>query len=189
MNRFLKHLVLGTAAVCALAVPTLAADFTHCADYLNDMGLFQGGTNGYDLDRAPTRLEAGVMLVRLLGAEDAALANQTYTAPFNDVADWAKPYVQYLYDNGLGQRRRQRQIRQRQPVHRPAVHHLPAAGPGLLRRRGRRLHLRHRHGLRPEAGPGGYAQLRRDQLPPGQSGCHELYGPGHQAQERRGPIC
>ena len=102
MNRFLKHLVLGTAAVCALAVPTLAADFTHCADYLNDMGLFQGGTNGYDLDRAPTRLEAGVMLVRLLGAEDAALANQTYTAPFNDVADWAKPYVQYLYDNGLG---------------------------------------------------------------------------------------
>lgn len=102
MKRFLKHLVLGTAAVCALAVPTLAADFTHCADYLNDMGLFQGGANGYDLDRAPTRLEASVMLVRLLGAEEEAKANQTYTAPFNDVADWAKPYVQYLYDNGLG---------------------------------------------------------------------------------------
>ncbi|MGO5115639.1 hypothetical protein ACTQ33_11540 [Candidatus Avoscillospira sp. LCP25S3_F1] len=102
MNRFLKHLALGTAAVCALAVPTLAADFTHCADALNTMGLFQGGTNGYDLDRAPTRLEAGVMLVRLLGAEETAKANQTYTAPFTDVADWAKPYVQYLYDNGLG---------------------------------------------------------------------------------------
>lgn len=102
MKRFLKHLVLGTAAVCALAVPALAADFTHCADYLNDMGLFQGGANGYDLDRAPTRLEASVMLVRLLGAEEEAKANQTYTAPFNDVADWAKPYVQYLYDNGLG---------------------------------------------------------------------------------------
>ena len=102
MNRFFKHLALGTAAVCVLAVPALAADFTHCADYLNDMGLFQGGANGYDLDRAPTRLEASVMLVRLLGAEEEAKANQTYTAPFNDVADWAKPYVQYLYDNGLG---------------------------------------------------------------------------------------
>ena len=101
MKRFLKHLVLGTAAVCALAVPTLAADFTHCADYLNDMGLFQGGANGYDLDRAPTRLEASVMLVRLLGAEEEAKAISTYTAPFTDVADWAKPYVQYLYDNGL----------------------------------------------------------------------------------------
>ena len=102
MNRFLKHLVLGTAAVCALAVPTLAADFTHCADYLNDMGLFQGGTNGYDLDRAPhppgSRRHAGASA----GRRRCSPANQTYTAPFNDVADWAKPYVQYLYDNGLG---------------------------------------------------------------------------------------
>ena len=101
MNRFFKHLALGTAAVCVLAVPALAADFTHCADYLKDMGLFQGGADGYDLDRAPTRLEASVMLVRLLGAEEEAKAISTYTAPFTDVADWAKPYVQYLYDNGL----------------------------------------------------------------------------------------
>lgn len=101
MKRFIKHLVLGTAAVCMLAVPTLAADFTHCADYLNGLGLFQGTTSGYNLDRAPTRMEAGVMLVRLLGAEEEALANKDYTAPFTDVPDWAKPYAQYLYDEGL----------------------------------------------------------------------------------------
>lgn len=101
MKRILKHVVLGAAAVGLLAVPSLAADFTHCADYLNDLGLFQGTTDGYDLDRAPTRMEAGVMLVRLLGAEEEALANKDYTAPFTDVPDWAKPYAQYLYDEGL----------------------------------------------------------------------------------------
>lgn len=101
MKRILKHLVLGAAAVGLLAIPSLAADFTHCADYLNDLGLFRGTTSGYDLNRAPTRMEAGVMLVRLLGAEEEALANKDYTAPFTDVPDWAKPYAQYLYDEGL----------------------------------------------------------------------------------------
>ena len=101
MKRTVKCLVLALVVAALLAVSAFAADFTHCADALKDLGLFQGTSKGYDLDRAPTRTEAGVMLVRLLGQEEAALANETYTAPFTDVQDWAKPYVQYLYDNGL----------------------------------------------------------------------------------------
>ena len=64
------------------------------------MGLFQGTQNGYDLDRTPTRAEAAVMLVRLLGKE-AEAKTLTYTAPFTDLKGWEKPYVQYLYSNGL----------------------------------------------------------------------------------------
>lgn len=40
------------------------------------------------------------MLVRLLGAE-AEAEELAYSAPFTDLDDWQKPYVQYLYDNGL----------------------------------------------------------------------------------------
>ena len=101
MKRMVRLLVLSAVLASALAISAFAADFTHCADALHELGLFQGTESGYELDRAPSRVEAGVMLVRLLGAEEDALAAETYTAPFTDVPNWAKPYVQYLYDNGL----------------------------------------------------------------------------------------
>ncbi len=47
-----------------------------------------------------TREQAVTMLVRLLGAEDAAKAG-SYETPFTDVAPWAQPYVGYAYANGL----------------------------------------------------------------------------------------
>lgn len=83
-----------------LTASAFAANYTNCADSLHEMGLFQGTQNGYDLDRTPTRAEAAVMLVRLLGKEAEAKA-LTYTAPFTDLKGWEKPYVQYLYSNGL----------------------------------------------------------------------------------------
>ena len=101
MKRTAQILALLVVLVTVLTVSAFASDFDHCADALKDLGLFQGTSKGYELDRAPTRTEAGVMLVRLLGKEEEAKAIETYTAPFTDVQDWAKPYVQYLYDNGL----------------------------------------------------------------------------------------
>ena len=96
MKKPFKLLVLTTALAGMLSISAFASNFDHCADALHEMGLFQGTSTGYDLDRAPTRAEASAMLVRLLGQEEAAQA-LTYTAPFTDVLDWAKPYVQYLY--------------------------------------------------------------------------------------------
>lgn len=102
MKRICKTLLLAAVIMAMLAATAFAVDFTHCADALNDLGLFKGSDKGYELDRAPTRLEAGVMLVRLLGQEDNAKAlADNYTAPFTDVKPWAYGYVQYLYDNGL----------------------------------------------------------------------------------------
>ena len=100
MKKALKMLALTAALAAMFSISAFASDFDHCADALNEMGLFQGTSTGYDLDRAPTRAEASAMLVRLLGQEEAA-QELTYTAPFTDVLDWAKPYVQYLYENGL----------------------------------------------------------------------------------------
>ena len=100
MKRKLRMVLAGVLAVASLAMTAGAASYDNCADRLSDLGLFQGTGNGYQLDRAPTRAEAATMLVRLLGAE-AEAEELDYSAPFTDLDDWQKPYVQYLYDNGL----------------------------------------------------------------------------------------
>lgn len=103
MKKVLQTLVMLTALVCVLAVGASAASFTHTAEALHEMGLFQGTDAGYDLDRAPTRAEAAVMLTRMLGQEAAALS--AYEAgeishPFTDTESWMDAYIAYLYENG-----------------------------------------------------------------------------------------
>ena len=101
-------LLLVVALCFSLALTAIAAtpEARDAADKLNKLGLFNGvgdntdGTPNYDLDRAPNRMEAVTLLVRLLGKEAEAKAGK-WTMPFTDVADWAKPYVGYAYENGL----------------------------------------------------------------------------------------
>ncbi|MBE6631887.1 MAG: hypothetical protein E7623_04220 [Ruminococcaceae bacterium] len=101
MKKSLSLVALLMAILMFLPVLTTAAvSFTEEADALNTLGLFKGTDNGYELDKAPTRAQAAVMLVRLLGKEGPARLLK-WTAPFKDVPDWAKSYVQYLYNNGL----------------------------------------------------------------------------------------
>ena len=97
-------LLLSLILILALALPAFAADYEPAADDLNAIDLFRGTGWGYELDRTATRPEAAAMLVRLLGAEEAAMTQ--YEAglirhPFGDVAEWADPYVAWLYVNGL----------------------------------------------------------------------------------------
>lgn len=73
---------------------------TACADALKSLGLFNGTDAGYELERAPTRMEATAVLVRLLNKESEALAGK-WKLPFQDVPDWAAPYVGYAYQNGI----------------------------------------------------------------------------------------
>ncbi len=79
-----------------------AVDFNALADGLHTMGLFQGGSTGYELERYPSRVEGLVMFLRLLGLEDEALAS-TVSHPFSDVPAWADRYVAYAYAEGLTQ--------------------------------------------------------------------------------------
>ncbi|NLN83701.1 MAG: tetratricopeptide repeat protein [Firmicutes bacterium] len=70
------------------------------ANVLRELGLFKGTDLGFELERPPTRLEALVMLVRLLGLEEEALKNDL-SLPFEDVPNWGKNYVAFAYHNGL----------------------------------------------------------------------------------------
>lgn len=73
------------------------------ADDLKSLGLFRGASDtDYALDRAPTRIEAVVMLLRTLGRENEVLT-ANYSHPFTDVPDWADPYIGYAYETGLSQ--------------------------------------------------------------------------------------
>ena len=107
MKRFLSFalvlVLLFSIVPCAFAVSDEAVN---AANALYALGLFKGTGTGpdgkpdFDLDRTPTRHESITMLVRLLGKENEAI-NGTWSIPFTDVADWAKPYVGYAYANGL----------------------------------------------------------------------------------------
>lgn len=67
---------------------------------LEKLGVFIGSDSGFELDRAPSRLEGLIMLIRLLGVETEAKAH-TGSYPFTDVPSWANGYVAYAYNEGL----------------------------------------------------------------------------------------
>ena len=106
-----KFIALAAALLLLLAILPLSAlasdaEAEAAANELYALGLFEGvaedaqGAPVFRLERAPTRGEAVTMLVRLLGRESEALS-LPYDAPFADVADWAKPYVNYAWRQGL----------------------------------------------------------------------------------------
>lgn len=70
------------------------------AELLKQVNVFKGTGSGFELDRAPSRLEGGVMFVRLLGGEQEAM-DKNYSHPFTDVPVWGNPYVGYLWNYGL----------------------------------------------------------------------------------------
>lgn len=76
-------------------------NYDEYAQSLSKLGVFVGTNNGFELDRAPTRIEGIIMLIRLLGAEDDANSMKNNKVPFTDVPTWANGYVSYAYEKGL----------------------------------------------------------------------------------------
>ena len=81
------------------------ADYNAMASALKTLGLFRGSFTGYgqgfDLEVAPTRLQALIMFIRVLGEEEEALAWEGST-PFEDIqpGTQAAQYVGYAYERG-----------------------------------------------------------------------------------------
>jgi len=71
------------------------------AKELKSLELFKGvSETDFALNRAPSRVEALVMLIRVLGKE-SEVNGDTWNHPFIDVPDWADSYVGYAYSKGL----------------------------------------------------------------------------------------
>lgn len=94
--------VLSLEGSCVLA-PSTQTDYNMLADALKTMGLFKGSDtgygSGYDLEKAPTRIQGLILFLRLIGEESAALAFSA-PCPFSDVPAWCQQYVAYAYEKG-----------------------------------------------------------------------------------------
>lgn len=107
----LLSIVMFLPMMCMTVRAEYTPKYTTEAEVLFDLGLFKGtgfnadGTPVFDLDKNATRIQGIVMLIRLLGEEEAALAC-TAEHPFTDVPTWANSYVAYAYEkkytNGTG---------------------------------------------------------------------------------------
>ncbi|MBO4915837.1 MAG: S-layer homology domain-containing protein [Oscillospiraceae bacterium] len=84
---------------------TTEPDYNAMASALKTLALFKGSDTGFgegfDLELAPTRIQALIMLIRMLGEEEAALAC-TAPSPFKDIpaTHWGRAYVAYAYEKG-----------------------------------------------------------------------------------------
>lgn len=105
-SKGILFLLLTLSLSLMMLVPAYAANTTGAeakAAVLKQLGLFKGVSESeadFDLNRAPTRTEALIMLIRALGKESEAL-NGSWTHPFTDVDSWADKYVGYGYEKGL----------------------------------------------------------------------------------------
>lgn len=103
-NYFSRGIAIIVIMLCVLTFYSFESDATEnyevYADKLNQLGIFNGTSDGYELDRAPTRVEAAVMFIRLLGFEEFVL-QQNYSHPFEDVPTWAEQYIGFLYEAEL----------------------------------------------------------------------------------------
>lgn len=99
-----KTAVLNHQGSCELSWSN-DVDYNAMASALKRLDLFRGTATGFgqgfDLERAPTRLQALIMFIRVLGEEEQALA-WTGEIPFTDVARGteAEKYVGYAYEKG-----------------------------------------------------------------------------------------
>ncbi|QNL43327.1 S-layer homology domain-containing protein [Oscillibacter hominis] len=82
-----------------------SVDYNAIASALKTLHLFKGSYTGYgsgfDLEMAPTRIQALIMFIRVLGEEEAALS-YTGPIPFTDIArgSLSEHYVSYAYSKG-----------------------------------------------------------------------------------------
>lgn len=105
MKRFVSMLLVVVMCITCVPMTVNAQRDTSkeeiLAQELKDLGLFRGvSETDFDLDRAPSRVEALVMLIRVLGKE-SEVTGDTWKHPFTDVPGWADNYVGYAYSKGL----------------------------------------------------------------------------------------
>jgi len=105
MKRFIPIFLITVLSICLSHAFCFAAETDTVAlqeaESLKSLNLFNGLTDtNFALEQKPTRVQALVMLVRLLGKEEEA-KNSACSHPFTDVPTWAEKYVAYAYENGI----------------------------------------------------------------------------------------
>ncbi len=94
-------MIIGALPLCISAEERDTSFESGLASDLKALGLFKGVSDTeFDLGREPTRIEAVIMLVRLLGKEGEATEKKQY-CPFADVPEWANNHIGWAWRQGL----------------------------------------------------------------------------------------
>lgn len=103
MRKKLFALLLSTALTLALACPVYACESVkNAGNRLRQMGIYQGNNAGdLMLDKSLTRAELAVILTRIHGEGQVDPNQYTWACYYEDVPEWAKPYVGYCTANLL----------------------------------------------------------------------------------------
>lgn len=102
MNKFFQRIAVVLCLFVVFSVSAHAVQFDeYYANKLKLLGVFQGTAAGFELDREPTRLEGLIIMLRLLGEEEAAKNYSSQENYFEDVPEWGKAYVNYAYHKGI----------------------------------------------------------------------------------------
>lgn len=110
MKKRLSLLVMSFVLLLAMFTVSASAagyepQFADQAEILYELGLFRGtgfnedGSPVFALEKPATRMQGLIMLIRLLGEEEEALAYQG-ACPFTDVSGDAARYAAYAYSKG-----------------------------------------------------------------------------------------
>lgn len=108
MKKVLSFLLCLSLLCSMFALPSAAytttvrrTDKAAMATALKELGLFRGVSDtDFALEREMTRVEAMVMLLRVMGCEADALADNLKN-PFEDTPKWADAYLGYAYGHKL----------------------------------------------------------------------------------------
>lgn len=106
MKKILVYLGVSVLILCILSsgISVYAMDdnqkFIDDANKLKLLGILKGTEQGLELDRSLSKAEAAVMLVRFMQSESKALQVGRQVV-YDDVPQWAEPYIAYLCENGL----------------------------------------------------------------------------------------
>lgn len=130
MKRILTILAATLLLTAAMAGTASASSYDSVAEELSAIGVFRGTAGGFELDRAPTRSEAAIMLVRLYGAEDEAKAAYEAGALHRRERNRG-PLRRLAVQPRHHQRHLRHHFRRIQSVQRKNVLRLPAAGTRL----------------------------------------------------------
>ena len=103
-NRKFAAIAIAIVLLLGSCIPSFAFSENETRSIENffiEAKLLKGDNGDYGFDRATTRMEGIILLIRLLGKEAEALELKSVPCSFSDVPTWAAGYANYAYQANI----------------------------------------------------------------------------------------
>ncbi len=103
-NRKIAAIAIAIVLLLGSCIPSFAFgenETRSIENFFIEAKLLKGDNGDYGFDRATTRMEGIILLIRLLGKEAEAVELQSVPCSFSDVPTWAAGYANYAYQANI----------------------------------------------------------------------------------------